>query len=106
MEPVVSPILVYFIYLADTIKIFALLMGILLLALTLAFDMVEEPIKSKWACIIGAILFLIGIFIPSKEAIIAMIVAQHVTPDNLNIANEVLQNNIHDYLTIILNTKP
>lgn len=44
---------------------------------------------------------LLVIFIPSKETIIAMYIANMVTPDNLNFANEVFKSNLKDYMDII-----
>ena len=64
---------------------------------------VNEKIKPfiKLLIVLSIICPLLVIFIPSKETIIAMYVANMVTPDNLNIANEVFKSNLKDYADII-----
>ena len=47
--------------------------------------------------------FICIVFIPSKEMLIAMVTSSYVTPDNINIANEVFKNNLNDYVNIIAN---
>lgn len=45
--------------------------------------------------------FLCIIFIPSKEMMITIVASSYVTPDNINIANEVFKANLNDYVNII-----
>lgn len=47
---------------------------------------------------------ILAAFIPTKETIIAMYIANMITPDNLNLANEVFKSNLKDYLDIITNS--
>lgn len=55
-----------------------------------------------YALPIGCFSFVIQTFIPSKETMIAMIVANYITPDNLHGANEVIKSNLQDYINIIV----
>ena len=41
------------------------------------------------------------IFIPTKEMIVTIIASSYVTPDNINVANEVFKSNLNDYVNII-----
>lgn len=65
--------------------------------------LIKEKIKPFIKLLIALTIIcpLLMIFISSKETTIAMYIANMVTPDNLNIANEVFKSNLKDYVDII-----
>lgn len=119
MEPIVNPWLIYFVSIIEHLRTFV---GVIT-AIVLFLDMVivvgafietddatavfynrkENKIKLFIKLLIVAtIVFpLLTIFIPTKETIIAMYIANVVTPDNLSIANEIFKSNLKDYMDII-----
>ena len=121
MEPIISPWLVYFISISTSIKaVFAI---ITIISLAIAFfiildNFIEEDsmsrlydrktkkLDSSFKKLIAFIIFssILAAFIPTKETIIAMYIASVITPDNLNLANEVFKSNLKDYLDIITNS--
>lgn len=121
MEPIISPWLVYFISISTSIK--AIFATITIISLAIAFfiilyNFIEEDsmdrlydsktkkLDSSFKKLIAFIIFssILAAFIPTKETIIAMYIANMITPDNLNLANEVFKSNLKDYLDIITNS--
>ena len=121
MEPIISPWLVYFISISTSIK--AVFATITIVSLAIAFfiilyNFIEEDsmdrlydsetkkLDSSFKKLIAFIIFssILAVFIPTKETIIAMYIANMITPDNLNLANEVFKSNLKDYLDIITNS--
>ena len=45
---------------------------------------------------------LVGLLIPSKETLITVLIANVITPDNINMSNEIVKHNIQDYVNIIV----
>lgn len=96
MEPIISPWLIYALPLVDTL--IAVLAVVSMTAMTtliiLYIDgdfrevMGATVIKGIWAVFI--ISTLLAIFIPNKETLIAMYIANQVTPDNLSHAQEII----------------
>lgn len=72
-------------------------------AIAVFYNREENKIRPfiKLLIVLSIICPLLVIFIPSKEIIIAMYIANMVTPDSLNIANEVFKSNLKDYADII-----
>lgn len=102
MEPVVSPFLIYLVYVADWVKITAICLAILSLTASTFFYTIEEKRHSKIVSIFGVIMLLIGVLTPTRDAMVAMIVAQYITPENLSAANETLKTNMKDYVEILV----
>lgn len=121
MEPIISPWLVYLILISTSIK--AVFATITIISLAIAFfiilyNFIEEDsmdrlydsktkkLNSSFKKLIAFIIFssILATFIPTKETIIAMYIANMITPDNLNLANEVFKSNLKDYLDIITNS--
>lgn len=121
MEPIISPWLVYLISISTSIK--AVFATITIASLAIAFfiilyNFIEEDsmdrlydsktkkLDSSFKKLIAFIIFssILATFIPTKETIIAMYIANMITPDNLNLANEVFKSNLKDYLDIITNS--
>lgn len=96
MEPIISPWLVYALSLVNPLisilSIVAILAVTVLVIVYTDHDFCDErssnEVKVIWAVFI--ISTLLAIFIPSKNTLIAMYVANHVTPDNLSNAQEII----------------
>lgn len=119
MEPIVNPWLIYFASIVEQLRIFfnaityiVVVLDIIIVmgtfiesddAIAVFYNREEKKIKPfiKLLIILSIICPLLVIFIPSKETIIAMYIANMVTPDNLNFANEVFKSNLKDYMDII-----
>lgn len=119
MEPIVNPWLIYFASIVeqlrtffDTITYIVVVLDIIIVmgtfvesddAIAVFYNREEKKIKPFIKLLIALTIIcpLLVIFIPSKETIIAMYIANMVTPDNLNIANEVFKSNLKDYADII-----
>lgn len=121
MEPIISPWLVYFISISTSIKAIFAIITIISLAIAffiILYNFIEEDsmdrlydsktkkLDSSFKKLIDFIIFssILAAFIPTKETIIAMYIANMITPDNLNLANEVFKSNLKDYLDIITNS--
>lgn len=119
MEPIVNPWLIYFASIVEQLRTFfnaityiVVVLDIIIVmgtfvesddAIAVFYNREEKKIKPFIKLLIALTIIcpLLVIFIPSKETIIAMYIANMVTPDNLNIANEVFKNNLKDYADII-----
>lgn len=127
MDPIVSPWLIYLISIVNSIRVFVFLLGLLFgLPLLICyvsdyFNSVNTDILSPYQLdkyeelkaknskeikkyfILTVIFILLGLLIPSKETLIAMLVANMITPDNINGTNEFIKSNVQDYVNIIVN---
>lgn len=119
MEPIVNPWLIYFASIVEELRTFfnaityiVVVLDIIIVmdtlvesddAIAVFYNREEKKIRPfiKLLIVLSIICPLLVIFIPSKETIIAMYIANMVTPDNLNIANEVFKSNLKDYADII-----
>ena len=96
MEPIISPWLIYALPLVDTLiitlSIVAMLAVTVLVIIYTDYGFYDirnsNEVKAIWAVFI--ISTLLAIFIPSKNTLIAMYIANHITPDNLNNAQELI----------------
>lgn len=122
MEPIVNPWLIYFVSIIENLRGFfeavtfiVLVTDILIVmgtfiesddAIAVFYNREEKKIKPFIKLLIALTIIcpLLVIFIPSKETIITMYIANMITPDNLNLANEVFKSNLKDYLDIITNS--
>lgn len=96
MEPIISPWVIYALPLVD--KLIAVLSVVSMLAMATLIVIYIDNIFHKsidttivkviWAVFI--ISTLLAIFIPNKETLIAMYVANQVTPDNISHAQEII----------------
>lgn len=119
MEPIVSPWFIYCISVIEHLRAFigavafvAVILDICIIVgafietddfVSVFYNREENKIKPfiKLLIVVSIIFPLLSVFIPTKETIIAMYVANMITPDNLNFANEVFKNNLKDYVDII-----
>ena len=126
MDPIVSPWLIYLISVINSIRVFAFLLGLIFgLPLLICFvsdyfnsvnvdiltpyqlDKYEELKKRnskqiKKYFILCLTFILVGLLIPSKETLITMLIANVITPDNINMSNELIEHNVQDYVNIIV----
>ena len=126
MDPIVSPWLIYLISVINSIRIFAFLLGLIFgLPLLICFvsdyfnsvnvDILTpyqlnkyEELKKRNAkqikkyFILCLTFILVGLLIPSKETLITMLIANVITPDNINMSNELIKHNVQDYVNIIV----
>lgn len=96
MEPIISPWVIYALPLVDALiavlSVVSMFAMATLIILYIDDDFREVKgatvIKGIWAVFI--ISTLLAIFIPNKETLIAMYIANQVTPDNLSHAQEII----------------
>ena len=121
MEPIISPWLIYFVSIIENLRDFfnaitfiviaidiIIVMGAFIEsddAIAVFYNRKEKKIKPfiKLLIVLSIICPLLIVFIPSKETIITMYIANMITPDNLNLANEIFKSNLKDYMDIIFN---
>lgn len=119
MEPIVNPWLIYLASTVENLRTFFSTISFIVLVLDVIiimgifiegddvidvfYNQEEKKIKSisKLLIALSIICPLLTVFIPTKETIIAMYIANIITPDNLNIANEIFKSNLKDYIDII-----
>ena len=126
MDPIVSPWLIYLISVINSIRIFAFIIGLvfsiplLIYFVSDFFNCINENIifsyqldeyeelkkrnskQIKKYFILCLTFILVGLLIPSKETLITMLIANTITPDNINMSNEIVKHNIQDYVNIIV----
>lgn len=121
MEPIVNPWLIYFASIVEQLRTFfnaityiVVVLDIIIVmgtfvesddAIAVFYNRKEKKIKPfiKLLIALSIICPLLIVFIPSKETIITMYIANMITPDNLNLANEIFKSNLKDYMDIISN---
>lgn len=126
MDPIVNPWLIYLISIINSIRIFAFILGLvfsiplLIYFVSDFFNYINEDIlfpyqldeyeelkkrnskQIKKYFILCLTFILVGLLIPSKETLITMLIANVITPDNINMSNELIKHNIQDYVNIIV----
>lgn len=126
MDPIVNPWLIYLISVINSIRIFAFILGLvfsiplLIYFVSDFFNYINEDIlfpyqldeyeelkkrnskQIKKYFILCLTFILVGLLIPSKETLITMLIANVITPDNINMSNEFIKHNIQDYVNIIV----
>lgn len=121
MNPIISPVLIYLIGISSNIQwlcnslaglaiSFAVVASVTCLINEVA--VYEDDDKRyttrlcikiiKYSLIYAVILGVIASLIPSKEVATAMVVANYITPDNLQGTNDVIKSNLQDYVNIIV----
>ncbi len=121
MNPIISPVLIYLIGISSNIQwlcnslaglaiSFAVVASVICLVNEVAVYEDDDRryttrlcIKIiKYSLIYAVILGVIASLIPSKEVATAMVVANYITPDNLQGTNDVIKSNLQDYVNIIV----
>ena len=119
MEPIISPWTIYLINLTYNISQLLLAISTMCLIFSVAATLIlifsygdyeyEEKLCNKcikflkYSIPIMFITATINTFIPSRDVMIAMVVSNYITPDNLHGANEAIKANLQDYINIIVN---
>lgn len=96
MEPIISTWVIYALSLVNPLILILAVVSILAVTVLVIIytdysfydDRSSNEVKVIWAVFI--ISALLGIFIPSKNTLIAMYIANHVTPDNISNAQEII----------------
>lgn len=122
MEPIVNPWFVYAISIVSSLKElfmcgFFVMLIVDFFGFLYLFIEVDKPMHKiynketkklhplfKITLALNIALPLLTILIPTKETLIAMYIANNITPDNLNMANEIFKTNLKDYVDIITST--
>ena len=121
MNPIISPVLIYLIGISSNIQwlcnslaglavSFAVVASVICLINEVAvYDDDDKRYTTrlclkiiKYSLIYAVILGVIASLIPSKEVATAMVVANYITPDNLQGTNDVIKSNLQDYVNIIV----
>lgn len=126
MDPIVSPWLIYLISVINSIRIFAFILGLvfsiplLIYFVSDFFNCINENILFQYQLdeyeelkkrnskqikkyfILCLTFILVGLLIPSKETLITMLIVNVITPDNINMSNELIKHNVQDYVNIIV----
>ena len=96
MEPIISPWIIYALPLVDTlIAVLSVVSMLAVASLIILYidDEFREVMGTKIVKVVWVVFIIstiLAIFIPNKETLIAMYVANQVTPDNLNHAQEII----------------
>lgn len=103
-QPIISPMFIYLIATADNFKVTLIIVSIILTILFLGcltnMDMKSAMKYSKRFGIYLIVVVVLQVFIPSKKTLLSMLVAQHVTIENVIKGKEI----ITDSVTYIINT--
>ena len=121
MNPIISPVLIYLIGISSNIQwlcnslaglaiSFAVIASVICLINEVAVYGDDDSRYTtrlclkiiKYSLIYAVILGVIASLIPSKEVATAMVVANYITPDNLQGTNDVIKSNLQDYVNIIV----
>lgn len=122
MEPIISPVLIYLIGISSNVQwLCNLLTGVAISFAVVAAviylvneidaygydDDTQDTVRLcrkiiKYSLVCAVILGVIASLIPSKEVATAMVVANYITPDNLQGTNDVIKSNLQDYVNIIV----
>ena len=125
MEPIISPWTIYFINLLPNLS--QMLCGIATICAIISVASItlwgactdddwetkeqhQHNAEFRKRCIrickyilpVSVILFIVNVFIPSRDTAIAMLISNYITPDNLHGANETIKANLQDYINIIV----
>lgn len=126
MEPIISPWFVYFAGIVDPLKASLGLVscaGFIALGIAMIFYFVTDPrqgtksledsqeLEAEHHVVVRCLRIILVIFvtsftlyiiIPSKQTMIAMAVANMVTVDNIQSANDFVKSNVQDYVNMIV----
>lgn len=109
MDPILSPWLIYLLWVLTGLKaasLFALCLSLLVIIFYGVFDLCEgEEAKHKWIFKLAGITIVVSgviyLLIPPKEYLAAMVVTSYVTPENMHALNEMIKSTLGDYLSVI-----
>ena len=100
MTPIINPWFIYLLFvLGNLCAVLALLGGVgaFLMAIATFFGFIEDLFDDtsfktwyKRGLVVLAIVWILGVFIPSRETIIQMYVAKMITPDNVTMTKDAI----------------
>ena len=127
MEPIISPWMIYFIGIADSIRQTSNMLAFISSLCCIVslgfytFHVVNMPyiiddkereaytklvkaskLASKFLGILFVTTLLLSVFVPNKQMLISMAVANIVTPENIQGANDFVKTNVQDYINMIV----
>ena len=121
MEPIISPVFIYLIGISSSVQwLFSLFTAISIsfvfvastvYLFTLADMYSDDDIPHtimlcskiiKYGAICAVASGVIATLIPSKQVATAMLISSYVTPDNLHGVNEVIKENLQDYINMVV----
>ena len=103
--PIINPLWFYLIDLSERVSVISSAIGIIIAGLggILVFSScdidgdINFSKSSKIMIIVGIILFVLGILIPSKDACYKMMISSYLTPENIDFTkNEIIE--LIDYI--------
>ena len=102
-SPIISPIYFYLIDVIPVLGGFITIVGICLCiyGIILLFSNINKLVVKKWV-ISGIIVIVVGILFPSKDACYQMVAAKAITPNNIKIVTDYVNDtatNVSDNLT-------
>ena len=102
-SPIISPIYFYLIDVIPVLGGFITIIGICLCiyGIILLFSNINKLVVKKWV-ISGIIVIVVGILLPSKDACYQMVAAKAITPNNIKIVTDYVNDtatNVSDNLT-------
>ena len=101
MEPIISPLVFYFIDKLEVIEmlpLYVFILAILINGALLMTSKTEEEFEKGffpkvWIALFSLV-FIINFIVPSKETAYKMIIANYVKPNNISIVKEATEDNI------------
>ena len=102
-EPIISPWIIYLISRVCAIKILLFVTSVSSAIASVMFcaDNLEKNAKKACAVFIASV--VLNVFIPHEETIYKMIIAQHVTPANIQMVGEGAEKAVDKVIEKILN---
>ena len=103
-EPIINPWIIYLISRVCAIKCLLYVTSIVAFLVAFFASMNElENISPKKALVVCVVSIVFNVFIPHEETIYKMIVAQHVTPANIQMVGEGAEKAVDKVIEKILN---
>ena len=102
-EPIINPWIIYLISRVCAIKILLYVTSVISAIGAVMFCANNLEKNAKKACIICVASIVLNVFIPHEETIYKMIVAQHVTPANIQMVGEGAEKAVDKVIEKILN---
>ena len=85
MEPIISPWIIFALSHVETIRIIIYLLAAISLSVLGTFFKDMKKASKIAVSITTVVLFLIAILLPDKNTLIAMYIANHATPENIQV---------------------
>lgn len=90
MEPIISPWTIFALSHIETIRALIYILVVVGVATLGTFFKDLSKVQKVVISTVTVVLTLTATLVPTKEVLIAMYIANHITPDNLNNAQEII----------------